>query len=181
MEMRGGPDRGAPTGSEVRRAREPIASPHAGLLREAIRLAVVNVTEGLGGPFGAVVARDGVVVASGANAVTRTNDPTAHAEVVAIRSACAALGTFQLAGCVVYASCEPCPMCMGALYWARPDALYFAASPADAAAAGFDDAFIWHEFALPEAARSLPIVQLRLDDAHAPFEAWQASTTRIAY
>jgi tRNA(Arg) A34 adenosine deaminase TadA len=154
---------------------------HAARLREAIRLAVANVTDGLGGPFGAVVVRDGIVIGAGANAVTRTNDPTAHAEVVAIRRACAALGTFQLDGCIVYASCEPCPMCMGALYWARPDALYFAASPAEAAAAGFDDAFIWHEFALPEAARSLHIEQLPLGEAHDPFVAWRASTTRIPY
>jgi guanine deaminase len=154
---------------------------HEAMLRAAIRLAVANVSDGLGGPFGAVVARDGLVIATGANAVTRTNDPTAHAEVVAIRSACAALGTFQLDGCTVYASCEPCPMCTGALYWARPDAVYFAASPAEAAAAGFDDAFIWHEFALPESARHLRIEQLVVEDAHAPFAVWRASPTRIAY
>jgi guanine deaminase len=134
-----------------------------------------------GGPFGAIVARDGAVVATGHNEVVRRRDPTAHAEIVAIRAACAALESFQLAGCEVYTSCEPCPMCLGAIYWARPRAVYFAATRADAAAAGFDDAFIYDELATPAEARALPVRRLRHPRAVEPFDAWTAKPGRVDY
>ena len=114
-------------------------------MREAIRLSIENVESGRGGPFGAVVVKDGVIIARGANEVTSTNDPTAHAEVVAIRNACKALGTYQLEGCEIYTSCEPCPMCLGAIYWARPDKMYYGNTKEDAAAIQFDDHFIYQE------------------------------------
>ncbi len=147
----------------------------------AIDLAMKNVETGAGGPFGAVVVKDGQVIATGANSVTATNDPTAHAEVVAIRNACKALGSFQLDGCEVYTSCEPCPMCLGALYWARPSAVYYANTRAHAAEAGFDDAFIYDEVAFDPEQRSLKMV--RLEHARAPehFEAWVAGESRVKY
>src|ERR1700757_2669307 len=114
-------------------------------MQEAIELSVNNVKSGRGGPFGAVVVKDGRIIAVSANSVTSTNDPTAHAEVNAIREACRALGTFQLDGCEIYTSCEPCPMCLGAIYWARPDRVYFAATAGDAAATGFDYSFLYEE------------------------------------
>ena len=123
---------------------------------EAIRLAKENVKNGSGGPFGAVVVKDGEIVAACGNSVTPSNDPTAHAEVNAIREACHKLGTYQLEGCEVYASCEPCPMCLGAIYWARPSKVYYASTKEDAAGAGFDDSFIYKEIAMPEAERSIP-------------------------
>ena len=150
-------------------------------LREAIRVARVRMLEGRGGPFGAVVARDGVVVARGWNAVTSTNDPTAHAEVVAIRRACRKLGSFSLAGCVLYASCEPCPMCLAAAYWARIDRLVLAASRDDAARAGFDDAVIYEQLPLPVAERSLRTTQLLRTEAVAVFDAWLAKPDRVPY
>src|SRR5690348_16553045 len=142
-------------------------------LRRAIDLAVENVRRG-GGPFGAVVVRNGTVLATGANQVTRSNDPTAHAEVVAIREACRTLGTHQLTGCEVYSSCEPCPMCLGALYWARPDRVYYAATQDHAARAGFDDSFIHSEFRKPAEERTLPLTRIEVEGAMAPFEAWAA-------
>lgn len=150
-------------------------------MSEAIELAVANVREGRGGPFAALVVSDGRVIARGANQVTSTNDPTAHAEIVAIRSACRALGRFQLSGCEVYTSCEPCPMCMGALYWARPSRVYFAATRADAAAIGFEDDYIYRQLALPPAARDLPLIQVLREDALAAFEAWLHKPDRVAY
>lgn len=134
-----------------------------------------------GGPFGAVVAREGEVIATGRNEVVRRRDPTAHAEVMAIRAACAALESFQLAGCDVYSSCEPCPMCLGAIYWARPRAVYFAATRADAATAGFDDAFIYDELELPAEARALPLRRLAHPRAGEPFDAWTAKPGRVDY
>src|SRR5579863_8505927 len=125
-------------------------------MQEAIHRAVENVRSGRGGPFGAIVVKDGRVIANGANSVTSTNDPTAHAEVNAIREACRALGTFQLNGCEIYTSCEPCPMCLGAIYWARPDRVFYAATANDAAAAGFDDSFIYDEMKLEAAERKIP-------------------------
>src|SRR5579872_3632306 len=116
-------------------------------MARAIALAIENVRSGGGGPFAAVIVKDGRVVGEGTNRVTSSNDPTAHAEVVAIRAACHAMGTFQLDGCDVYTTCEPCPMCLGAIYWARPGKVYFACTAADAAAAGFDDAFIYEQLA----------------------------------
>lgn len=150
-------------------------------MEEAVALAVDNVRAGRGGPFGALVVREGEVVARGANRVTTANDPTAHAEVEAIRAACAQLGTFQLTGCTLYTSCEPCPMCLGAVYWARLDAVYYAATQAEAAAAGFDDAFIYDELARPAAARRLPMARLCADLGERPFEAWRAFAGRVAY
>ena len=153
----------------------------APLLREAIRLSRVRMRQGRGGPFGAVVARDGTIVARGWNAVTSASDPTAHAEIVAIRRACRKLGTFSLAGCVLYASCEPCPMCLAAAYWARVDRLVFAATRDDAARAGFDDAFIYDQVPLPTAERSLATSQLLRLEAVAVFDAWLAMSDRVPY
>src|SRR6266704_7020153 len=129
-------------------------------MQEAIDRAVENVRSGHGGPFAAVVVKDGRVIAAGANCVTSTNDPTAHAEVTAIREACRALGTFQLTGCEIYTSCEPCPMCLGAIYWARLERIYYGNTRADAAAIGFDDARIYREFQASIADRSVPLIQL---------------------
>ncbi len=134
-----------------------------------------------GGPFGCVIVKDGRIVARGNNRVTGTNDPTAHAEVVAIRAACAALGDFQLTGCTLYTSCEPCPMCLGAIYWARPDRVVFAATRQDAAAAGFDDSLIYDELPLPMEQRRIPTVQLLRDTARTVFAEWTAKTDRTPY
>ncbi len=153
----------------------------APLLREAIRLSRVRMRQGRGGPFGAVVARDGTIVARGWNAVTSSNDPTAHAEVVAIRRACRKLGTFSLAGCILYASCEPCPMCLAAAYWSRVDRLVYAATRDDAARAGFDDAFIYDEVPLVPEARSLRTDHLLRAEAVAVFEEWLAKPDRVPY
>src|SRR5271168_4033171 len=141
-------------------------------MQRAIALATENVASGRGGPFGAVIVRDGEIVASGVNQVTATNDPTAHAEVVAIRAACAALGDFQLAGCVVYTSCEPCPMCLAALYWSRCSAIFYGNTAADAAQIGFDDSFLYAEVKKPLADRSIPTRQLLSDQAITSFQAW---------
>ncbi len=140
-----------------------------------------NVSTGAGGPFAAVVVRDGVFVGEGVNTVTNTLDPTAHGEVNAIRAACKALGIFSLAGCELYTSCHPCPMCLAACYWARLDAIYYGSSAADAARAGFDDAFLYDEFRkeLPE--RALPATQLLANEAWASFAAWLASPNKIDY
>lgn len=150
-------------------------------LRRAIQLATENVVKGAGGPFGAVVVRDGRIVGEGANTVTASHDPTAHAEVNAIRAAAQALGTFSLAGCELYTSCEPCPMCLAAAYWARMDAIYYGASAADAASAGFDDAFLYTELRKSSARRALPATQLLGDEAWASFAAWIASPNKIEY
>ena len=150
-------------------------------MEEAIRLAVRNVDEGQGGPFAAIVVKDGEIVATGTNSVTTTNDPTAHAEIVALRSACRILGTFQLDGCEIYTTCEPCPMCLGAIYWARPDAIYYCNTRQDAAAAGFDDEMIYRELATPVAERSIKMVQLFETAATAPFDAWRAAEGRVDY
>jgi guanine deaminase len=150
-------------------------------LREAIRLSRTRMRQGRGGPFGAVVARDGVIVARGWNAVTSSLDPTAHAEVLAIRRACRTLGTFSLGGCVLYSSCEPCPMCLAAVYWARVDRLVFAATRDDAARAGFDDARIYRELPLDPDARSLHADRLLRTEAVAVLEEWLAQPDRIQY
>jgi tRNA(Arg) A34 adenosine deaminase TadA len=150
-------------------------------MQRAITLAVENVRSARGGPFAAVVVKDGKVIAEGANQVTSTNDPTAHAEVVAIRAACRTLGDFQLSGCDFYTSCEPCPMCLGAIYWARPARIFYAASAADAASAGFDDAFIYEEIRRPRDARKLPCVQVLRAEGLAPFHAWAAFNGKKPY
>src|SRR4051795_11838261 len=134
-------------------------------MREAIELAVDNVRSGEGGPFGALVVKENRLIASGVNRVTATNDPTAHAEVIAIRVACQKLGAFQLDGCELYSSCEPCPMCLGAIFWARPTAIYFGATHKDAAKAGFDDSFIYQQTRLRVAERAIPTTQLLASDA----------------
>jgi guanine deaminase len=155
--------------------------PNLDFLRQAIALATRNVTSGRGGPFGAVVVRDGRVVAEGVNIVTATNDPTAHGEVTAIRNACKALNTFSLAGCQLYSSCEPCPMCLAASHWARLDVVFFGASAEDAAKAGFDDEFLYAEFRKKPAERLLPGAQYLRDEAWSSFAAWIASTKKIPY
>lgn len=154
---------------------------HARFLAHAVRLAAEGVRTGAGGPFGAVVVRDGTVLAEGCNQVPATLDPTAHSEVVAIRAACAAIGSFQLTGAVIYSSCEPCPMCLGAIYWARPDAVYFASTRADAAAAGFDDSFIYDQVQLPPAERAIRFAHLPVPDAVQVFGAWTAKADRVEY
>ena len=148
---------------------------------EAIALATENVVSGRGGPFGAVIVRDGSIVATGVNLVTATNDPTAHAEVTAIRNACTALGTFSLEECEIYTSCEPCPMCLSAIYWARCKAIYFGNTSADAAEAGFDDAFLYKEVKLPLAERKIPAVNLQREEAKSSFAAWSAHEGRVDY
>ncbi len=156
-------------------------APNPEFLRRAIALATENVLAGKGGPFGAVVVREGAIVGEGANAVTATNDPTAHGEVVAMRAAAQALGTFTLAGCALYSSCEPCPMCLAAAYWARLDAVYYGASATDAARAGFDDAFLYAELRKDPGLRKMRSAQLLGDEAWASFAAWLASPDKIEY
>ncbi len=156
-------------------------SPDPALLRRAIQLATENVLSGAGGPFGALIVRDGRIIAEAVNTVTASNDPTAHAEVNAIRTAAAALGAFSLAGCVLYTSCQPCPMCLAAAWWARVDAIYYGASAPDAARAGFDDALLYDELRKPQAERQLPAMQLLRDEAWASFAAWIAAPNRIDY
>lgn len=150
-------------------------------MREAIRLSIEPMRRGEGGPFGAVVVKEGEIVGSGWNQVTRSNDPTAHAEVVAIREACRRLNTFQLNGCDLYASCEPCPMCLSAAYWARVDRLFFAATRRDAAEAGFDDEFLYQELPLPPFQRKLPTVQTLREPALGAFSEWKAKSNKIPY
>jgi guanine deaminase len=150
-------------------------------MQRAIALATGNVLSHAGGPFGAVVVRDGKIIATGTNLVTSTNDPTAHAEVVAIRAACRALGGFQLTGCVVYTSCEPCPMCLAALFWARCDAIFYGNSAADASDAGFDDALLYEEIGRPIDQRRIPMMRLLADEAKESFDAWRTLPDRIEY
>lgn len=159
---------------------EPSPSDKQRFLALAIAEAVRGAQAGQGGPFGAVVVKDGVAIAKASNAVVANNDPTAHAEVQAIRAACAALGSFKLDGCDVYASCEPCPMCLGAILWARPRAVYFAASREDAAAAGFDDAVFYQALG---GDASVPLVKERVEspDAHTPFAVYAALASRVPY
>src|SRR5947199_4936924 len=140
-------------------------------MRRAIELSLQNVHSGNGGPFGALVVKDNEIVGEGANQVLATNDPSAHAEVIAIRAACRKLKTFQLTGCEIYTSCEPCPMCMGLIYWARPAKVYFANTAADAARIGFDDAFIYHELVLSPEKRSISMQQMIREEAVAAFTA----------
>ena len=154
---------------------------HIVFLRQAIKIATQNVESGEGGPFGAVVVREGRVLATGVNRVTAMNDPTAHAEMMAVREACRALGDFQLTGCEIYCSSEPCPMCMGAIYWARAERIYYAATRVDAAAVGFDDQFIYDELALDIAGRSIPAQRLLAEEALTPFEHWTAQQGRVEY
>jgi len=150
-------------------------------MRRAIALGLENVRTGRGGPFASVIVKEGRIIAEGTNRVTATNDPTAHAEVVAIREACRALGSFQLTGCDLYTTCEPCPMCLGAIYWARPARVIYASTAADAASAGFDDAFIYDELKIPPAARRIPMEQLLREEALAIFSAWKQQSNKTPY
>lgn len=150
-------------------------------MRRAIDLALHNVRTAVGGPFAALVVKDGAIVAEGTNLVTATNDPTAHAEVVAIREACRKLGSFQLTGCDLFTTCEPCPMCLGAIYWARPAHVFYACTAADAAAAGFDDAFIYEELKKTPGLRSIPMLQMQREASLAIFAAWNQQQNKTPY
>lgn len=150
-------------------------------MQEAIRLSIENIRSGNGGPFGCVIVKDGEIIARGTNSVTSANDPTAHAEVVAIRNACNVLNSFQLTGCEIYSSCEPCPMCLGALYWSRPDKIYFAGGRSDAAAAGFDDDFLYRELPKPVHERTIPTEQLLRNEALAAFQEWIHKDDKVKY
>ena len=156
-------------------------SQHEKFLEMAIKLAVKSAKSGKGGPVGAVIVKDGKVLAKAHNTVTSAKDPTAHAEVNAIRKACKKLKDFQLKGCIIYASAEPCPMCLGAIYWARPKALFYAAEKQIAARAGFDDSFIYKEIALPQAKRKIKTHHLALKDAPEPFKIWVSKKDKIKY
>lgn len=160
---------------------EPPSDRDLRLLRRAVELSRERMLDGAGGPFGAVVARGGEIVGEGWNRVTSAMDPTAHAEVVAIRAACERLGRFELSGLAIYSSCEPCPMCLAAIYWARLDRLVYANTRAEAAAIGFDDARFYTQIALPLAEQTLPVERLELAEARAVFALWQAKADKIAY
>jgi guanine deaminase len=150
-------------------------------MARAIQLSIENVHSGRGGPFGAVVVKDGNMIAEGANQVTSNKDPTAHAEILSIRAACAKLGVFELHGCEIYTSCEPCPMCLGAIYWARLSRIYFACVAADASRVGFDDSLIYREIAQPLTHRTIPMVQMMREESLAAFRAWKEKPNKIAY
>ncbi len=154
---------------------------HKKFMREAIRLSMENVQSGNGGPFGTVIVKNGKIIATGVNEVTKSNDPTAHAEMIAIRNACEKLNSFQLDGCDIYCSCEPCPMCLGAIYWARPKSIYFANSKKDAAEINFDDNVIYQEIKLPIHERKLTTTQLLRNEAQSVFLQWQESENKIEY
>lgn len=156
-------------------------STHSDYLQQAIDLAAENVESGQGGPYGALIVKEGKIIAASGNRVTGRLDPTAHAEVMAIRMACQALNDFQLTGCTLYTSCEPCPMCLGAIYWARLDKVYYACSREDAAAAGFDDSFIYDEIPLPPAERRIVMLNLKQGNDLKPFELWNAKPDKIPY
>jgi tRNA(Arg) A34 adenosine deaminase TadA len=151
-----------------------------GFMAECIADAVANAS-GAGGPFAALIVHEGRPIARGSNGVTTLLDPTAHAEVLAIRAAAKALGRFNLAGCELFTSCEPCPMCLGAVYWARLDRVYFAATRFEASAAGFDDMHLYNELCMPLSQRSLPLVQIATAEARAPFDAWSRNSSRVPY
>lgn len=161
--------------------KENVTTSREEWMKAAIKLAVHNVQSGRGGPFGALVVKDGSIIATGVNTVTKMNDPTAHAEIAAIRAACQALGDFQLEGCELYASCEPCPMCLGAIYWARLSAYFYACSSSDAKEAGFDDAFLYQQFHLPPGERSIQGNCVAVEGPLAPFVEWAQSTQKVLY
>lgn len=150
-------------------------------MARAIELSIENVRTGRGGPFAAVVVKNGTIIAEGKNQVTSLNDPTAHAEILAIRAACKIVGGFELRGCEIYTTCEPCPMCLGAIYWARPARVYFAGTAADAAKIGFDDAFIYEEFQRPAAGRRIPMIPLMREEALEAFRVWEEKKDKIPY
>jgi tRNA(Arg) A34 adenosine deaminase TadA len=150
-------------------------------IRKAIKLAIENVRDGKGGPFAALIVKGNNIIASGTNLVTSLNDPSAHGEIIAIREACKVLGTFQLKGCDMYTSCEPCPMCLGAIYWARLSRVYFASTMEDTTDAGFDDKFIYEEFHKPISERKIPIIKLPHNEASAVFKEWKEKVNKIKY
>lgn len=150
-------------------------------MQRSIELAREGVRDNLGGPFGCVVVKDGQIIGEGNNCVTSTNDPTAHAEIIAIREACKSLNSFQLDGCTIYTSCEPCPMCLGAIYWARPEKVYYACTRADAAAIGFDDDFIYKELEKPNSEREMVLTNLMRDEALTVFKEWSAKPDKVEY
>ena len=154
---------------------------HINFLNEAIKEARKGMRKNAGGPFGAVIVKDGKIIARGHNCVTSHNDPTAHAEVTAIRKACKKLKSFELKDCIIYSSCEPCPMCLGAIYWARPKALYYAADRLRASASNFDDAVIYKEIPLMPGKRSLPTVCIKMPGRDVPFDEWDAKQDKTAY
>ena len=154
---------------------------NSSFMHRAIGLALENVRSGVGGPFAALVVKENRIIAEGTNGVTARNDPTAHAEIVAIREACHVLGNFQLTGCDLYTTCEPCPMCFGAIYWARPSRIFYAANAADAASAGFDDAFIYDELKLLPDERRIPMTQMLREDALPVFQAWKNQANKKPY
>ncbi|MCS5490333.1 nucleoside deaminase [Algoriphagus limi] len=150
-------------------------------MREAIRLAKEGMKAGNGGPFGCVIVKDGKIVGQGSNMVLKTNDPTAHAEVVAIREACKTLNNFQLEGCEVYTSCEPCPMCLGAIFWARPERVFYAGTKEDAANVGFDDDFIYQEIELKPSDRKIPMISILREEVLEAFEIWKEKGDKTLY
>jgi len=150
-------------------------------MTRAIQLSIENVHTGRGGPFGAVVVKDGTIIGEAANQVTSTKDPTAHAEVLAIRAACKKLGAFELLGCEIYTSCEPCPMCLGAIYWARLARVYFGNADADASKIGFDDSFIYREIGQPHSQRKIPMIQMMREEALTAFRVWENKPDKIEY
>jgi guanine deaminase len=154
---------------------------HEKFMRIAIELSEYNVKQGQGGPFGAVIVKDGMIISRSGNRVVPTNDPTAHAEISAIRMACQELETFNLEGCVIYTSCEPCPMCLSAIYWAHIDQIYYANDKTDAAKIGFDDQFIYDEIACEMKDRKIPVVQLLRNEAQGAFKLWETSETKTEY
>jgi guanine deaminase len=153
---------------------------HKTFLEKTIQLAKESIENG-GGPFAAVIVKNGKIIATGTNAVTKTNDPTAHAEVVAIRTACESLNTFELTDCIIYSSCEPCPMCLGAIFWSRPKAVYFALTKEDAAKAGFDDKFIYEEISKKTEERKIPFIKTDIKDSEFVFQDWLNSSTKKEY
>ena len=154
---------------------------HYEFMSEAVKAALKGMQKNEGGPFGCIIVKNGKIVGRGNNKVTSSNDPTAHAEVTAIRDACKNLGVFQLNGCIVYTSCEPCPMCLGAIYWARPDKVYYGSDHKDAANVGFDDAFIYKEITLPYSKRSIPFEQIGREMSSEVFKKWKDKNDKIAY
>ena len=157
------------------------AEAHRAFMRRAVELSAERMRQNAGGPFGAIIVRQGKVIAEGWNKVTSTNDPTAHAEVSAVRAACEKLESFSLAGCDIYTSCEPCPMCLAAIYWARIDRIFFANTREDAAAIGFDDELIYGEISKPISDRTIPTVKLPLPEAEAVFAEWRAKPDKVRY
>ncbi len=154
---------------------------HEHFMNEAVKSAIQGINKNEGGPFGCVIVKNGAIVGKGNNKVTSTNDPTAHAEVIAIKDACKNLNTFQLDDCIIYSSCEPCPMCLGAIYWARPKKVYFGSNKKDAADIGFDDAFIYNELPLAHDKRSIPFEQIERDNAIKAFKLWDDKEDKIEY